>query len=78
MWRSPHFEQKRLYSRGSFIKQIRYQSRIRKFPCNGTRWQQPRHCQYNTREGGLAYWKPNSPRLLLIGRGQRHHVTNLD
>ena len=28
-------------------KQIKYQSRIRKFPCNGTRRQRPRHCQYN-------------------------------
>ena len=60
-------------------KQIKYQSRIRKFPCNGTRRQRPMHCQYNAREGGLAYhWKPNSPRLLVIGRGQRYPVTNLD
>ena len=44
-------------------KQIKYQSRIRKFPCNGTRRQRPTHCQYNAREGGLAYWKPKSPRF---------------
>ena len=77
-WRSPHFEQRRLYYWSCFIKQTKYQSRIRKFPCNGRRRQRPRHCQYNAREGGLAYWKPNSLRLLLIGRGQRYPVTNLD
>ena len=59
-------------------EQIKFQSRIRKFPCNGTRRQRPRHWQYNARDGGLAYRKPNSPRLLVIGRGQRYPVTNLD
>ena len=73
-WRTPHFEQKRLYSRCFFISKLI--SRIRKFPCNGTRRQRPRHWQYNAREGGPAYWKPNSPRLLVIGRGQRYPVTN--
>ena len=77
-WRSPHCEQKRLDSWGCFIKQIKYQSRIRKFPCNRTRRQPPRHCQHNARESGLVYWEPNSPRLLVIGRGQRYPVTNLD
>ena len=75
-WHTPHFEQKRLYSRCFFISKLI--SRIRKFSCNGTRRQWPRHWQYDAREGGPAYWKPNSPRLLVIGRGRCDPVTNPD